>query len=256
MRFFNCICLAFITFCTEVMADGEVNNDYQPKTYADISQKAQENAMKYDGFKTFAGLCYSATSFKASVEGGSSNTQKDFNVFMFTFGLSGSKIFKQNFLAGVSLATDICSSKKKESGWDGLNADYNAIRGPVHSARGKLNGELKIPSINFELALQLAYIFKKLTSYAFLKLGASRIEGTYCYNAGGNEVGKVKAVGFVPLIGLGGGKNFNNKFGAVIEVNFPICKTIKKNTDFTEHKIKLGKKTIRLLGTYSAKLSF
>ena len=265
-------CITLLAFCTVAVAadednDGsqpkiysaaanEVNDGSQPKIYSDISPKAQEDAMKYGGFKLLAGLCYSMSSFEASIPGGSCNTKKDFSAFRIAFGVSGSKVFRKKFLGGLSLTVDMFGSKTKNDGWNGLNADYSNLRGPIYRSYGNLNGSLKVPSINLEFATQFAYIFKKYASYAFLKLGLAREEGTYCYKAGAVEIGKVKAIGLVPLIGVGGGKNLNQKFGVMFEINLPVRKKVKKNFDSVEQEIKLGRKTIRLLGTYAAKLSF
>lgn len=245
MRLYCGICLAMISFFAVAEEEGE------PTVYVDVSKKAQEEATKYDGPKLLAGLSYSWVSFQASVTNGLKSTKKEVNNFMLTVGVDYSKKLKKKFLAGMCVIADVWKGQKKTGSWSDMNNDYNTFRGPTFNAFGERHAELTTANIIPEVSLRGGYLFKQLKSAAFVKAGIQRVEGTYRYRAGLHETSKVKALAWVPLIGIGGEKRINKKFGVRMELNFPLNRTVKKYNDLVEHQTKMGRRTVRLMGTLS-----
>ena len=69
----------------------------------------------------------------------------------------------------------------------------------------------------------------------------------------------VKAVKLIPTLGIGGFKRFNKKFGVSFEWNFPVMKrenekvltNLQGEGSSLEHRVKMGRSTIRVLATYN-----
>jgi hypothetical protein len=86
---------------------------------------------------------------------------------------------------------------------------------------------------------------------AFLKLGVSKVGCSYSYTQSGVKMYDVDVSTFVPSIGLGFERKFNKKWGVAIEGNISLKQTKKKTQMNIEHKIKMDRKDLRILGTYT-----
>ncbi len=227
------------------------DNNYQPKVYADITKQAQEQAVKYDGIKLLFGLGYSFADFNASLTDRNNNTKNSMNHFMLTIGCDYSKALKHNIILGASLLMDIWKKQKKSNYWSGLNADYDSVRGHLYG--GNKDGDVQNSSLIPEISLKAGYIFKSLKSYAGIKLGVIRLEGTYRYRVNNYEISSTKYNGFTPFFGFVAFKNINNKFGVMIEINKSLNKKSKRSFDSVEQQTKMNSTTVRILGTIQMK---
>lgn len=255
MRLISCFCLGLFAF--EVFAQGGSASwdDSGPEIYSDISKKAQQNAVRHDGFKVVGGITYSMASFNATIRSGSSRTKQDINNLMLTFGLDYSKKFKKNFIIGGVFLLDLWKTQKKSGDMQIFNYDYyDRTLASWGTSYSTYSGELKTPCITPELALKGGYIFKNMGTIAFLKLGLQRMKAEYTYYVDGKKISSVKAIKYIPLIGIGGHKRFNKKLGVSFELNFPIKREHKGEISYgttVQHRVKMGRTTIRVLATYS-----
>lgn len=253
MKFFGSICLGLLA--SSVFAE---SNNSSPDVYIDVSKKAQLNAIKYDGWKFIGGLNYSMSNFKATITGGFKNTEQNVNNFMLTTGIEWSKKFQRRFIIGVSLLADIWKAQKKTGDWQIFNYDFYDRLCNSYIYSGSLDGELKSSCIIPELSVKGGYIFRNMGTIAFLKLGLQYIQGEYSYLNAGLNIASAKAIKIIPLIGIGGYRRFNKKWGMSLEVNFPFrretektLKNLGEKLETFNHKIKMGRKSIRILATYS-----
>jgi len=253
MKIFNYICLGILSLETVAAVDGS-----SPDVYMDISKRAQQNAIRYDGWKIVGGLTYSMPSFQATIKGSSLKTEQTLNNFMVTMGVEWSKKIKKKFLIGASVSADIWRTQEKKGEWQEFNyAFYESPNAQSYITKNdSLDGRLKMSSIIPELSVRGGYIFRNFETVAFLKVGAQYMQANYRYALSGHEICSAKAVKLIPIIGIGGYKRYNKKLGFSLELNFPF----KRDTEQTLndvgggtviHKIKMGRKTVRILATYS-----
>lgn len=255
MKFANCFCLGLLVCDVFAQGGNTFGDDSGPEIYADISKKAQQNAIKYDGLKILGGLTYSMASFDATIRTGSSRTKQNVNNFMLTLGLDYSKKFKKSFIVGGMFLLDFWKAQKKSGDMQIFNYDYydrNLVSWA--SLYNTLSGELKTPCMTPELAIKGGYIFRNMGTIAFLKLGVQRMKAEYIYYVDGIKISSVKAIKYIPLFGIGGHKRFNKKLGVSFELNFPFKREYEGETDYGSkiyHKVKMGRTTVRVLATYS-----
>jgi len=253
MKIFNCICLGILSL--EVFA---AVDDSSPEVYIDVSKRAQQNAVKYDGWKIVGGLTYSMPSFQATIKGSSLKTEQTMNNFMLTAGIEWSKKIKKKFIIGASVLADIWKTQEKTGEWQEFNyAFYDSPNAQSYiKGNESLDGRLKMSSIVPEISVRGGYIFRNFETIAFVKVGAQYMQANYRYALSGHEICSAKAVRLVPIFGIGGYKRYNKKLGFSLELNFPF----KRDTEQTLndigggtviHKIKMGRKTLRVLATYS-----
>ncbi|MDR0678429.1 MAG: hypothetical protein LBF44_02740 [Holosporaceae bacterium] len=257
MRTSRCFCLALCVFASVVFQETKVfgaessqeNSPKEPNVYVDISQSARENAVSFDGIRGLLGLFFTMQNFEASIGNSKNFTGNNMNQFGLYFGMEYSKSFRKGFLIAVNMETDISKKKKKEGSWKDLNDEYNIQRGQVYL--GEKTGKLESDAICPGVALKCGYILPKYESVIFLKLGISKVNGKYYYNSSGAEVCNVNVNTYVPSLGLGVERKINRKWGAAIEANLPIKRSTKNIQDNVEHKMKVGRKDLRLMAIYS-----
>ncbi len=251
MRFLAGVCLGLIAFNAMAQNEDDTNDGFHAKVYSDVSKKAQQNAIKYDGWKILGGLTYSMSMFSAGAKGSVVYTENNINNFMLTFGLDYSKRFRKRFLLGAVGLLDIWKAQRKGGDWQDFNYEYYSRVGPNYWNYGTLDGGLKTQSIIPEFAVKGGYIFRRMGTVVYLKAGAQYMRCEYVYTNSGLEVCSYEVVKFVPLIGFGGQKRLNKKFGIAFELNFPFKRDYEKTIDNLTHRVKVGRKTIRVLVTYS-----
>lgn len=253
MKIFNCICLGILVFEAFAAID-----DSSPEIYVDVSKRAQQNAVKYDGWKIVGGLTYSMPDFCATIKGSSVKTEQTLNNFMVTAGVEWSRKIKKKFIIGAWALADIWKTQEKTGDWQTFNyAFYDSPNAQSYIiGNNSLDGRLKMSSIIPEISVRGGYIFRNLETVAFIKLGAQYMQANYRYALSGHEICSAKAVKLIPIFGIGGYKRYNKKWGFSLELNFPF----KRDTEQTLsdigggtviHKIKMGRKSIRVLATYS-----
>ena len=255
MKFASCFCLGLLAFGAFAQGGDTSWEDSGPEIYSDISKKAQQNAVKYDGLKILGGLTYSMASFNATIRTGSNRTKQDVNNFMFSVGLDYSKKFKKNFIVGGTFLLDFWKAQKKSGDMQIFNYDYYdrilSTWGPEYST---YSGELKTPCMTPEISIKGGYIFRNMGTIAFLKLGAQRMKAEYTYYVDGMKISSVNAIKYIPLFGIGGHKRFNKKLGVSLELNFPLRREhegVINSGSTIYHKTKMGRTTVRVLATYS-----
>lgn len=256
MKFINCFCLGLLFFDV-VSANSSTSweDDSGPEVYIDVSKRAQQNAVKYDGLKLLGGLTYSMSSLNATIKTGANRTKKDMNNFMFTLGIDYSKKFRKNFIVGGTFLLDFWKAQKETGDMQVFNYDYydRLLNSSYYSSFNTLSGELKMPCMTPEISIKGGYIFRNMGTIAFLKLGVQRMQAKYVYYVDGHQISSINAIKYVPLFGIGGHKRFNKKLGVSFEVNFPYKRECEKATEYPTlyHKIKMGRTTVRVLATYS-----
>ena len=174
MKFANCFCLGLL-FCDVFAQGGNTSwDDSGPEIYSDISKKAQQNAIKYDGLKILGGLTYSMASFDATIRTGLTRSKQNIDNFMLSVGLDYSKKFKKSFIIGGMFLLDFWKSQRKEGDMQIFNYDYYdrtlSSWGPEYST---YSGELKTPCMTPELAIKGGYIFRNMGTIAFFKAGSA-----------------------------------------------------------------------------------
>jgi hypothetical protein len=220
----------------------------EPTIYADVSQSAIDNAVSFDGIRGIIGIGIGLQQYNSSITGGSNYTSNDMNVFALTAGLGYAKSFKSNLLIGIDILADLSPKKKKDGDWKSLNSDLDAKA--VGDKYGKLNTDMLTPS----LGIRVGYAFQEYKTAVFAKFGASMVSGSYVYYQNGAKVADVDVNAIVPTIGLGAEHRFNKQWGVSLEANMPIKRVNKKTAGNAEHKIKVGRTDIRLLGIYNVAL--
>jgi len=259
MKFVSSFCLGLLVFNAASAID-----DSKPEVYIDISKRAQLNAIRFDGWKLIAGLAYSMASFEACTKTTPGTTERSLNNFMLTTGFDYSKKFKNKYLFGVSVLADFWKAQKKAGDWQAINKSFHDDLFAHYSEKYPgiaPEGTIKIPSIVPEVAIKGGYIFRNLGTVAFIKLGMQYMQAEYIYSnaTDGIKIDSVKAVKLIPLLGIGGFRRFNKKFGISFEWSFPLFKAenqkillnIQGEGSSLEHRVKMGRSTIRILGTYS-----
>ncbi len=234
---------AFATFASD--------SDLEPTIYADISESAQEAAITFDGVRGFAGLVLQSIKYQSRTENNSTQTENKINMFGLSIGVEYAKAFRQGFLIGFDVSADINKKKKKEGNWKALNAAYDADTSTIYVGVDDLKtGKLETEAITPNISLKVGYLLPKFKSLLFLKAGISKLGGTYHYNFAGANVCKVDVSKFIPVIGLGAEYKINSRWGAALEANMSLKKTCTKRLANIQHKIKIGRQDIRIMGTY------
>lgn len=255
MKFASCFCLGLMFFDAFAMGDGVSKGGLSPEVYSDISRRAQQNAMKFDGWKLVGGLTYGMSSFYASIRTGSKQTKQNINDFMLTGGVDYSRKIKKNFIIGGAFLLDFWKSQKKTGDMQIFNYDYYArlLDTYYSSSLNTLSGELKMPSFLPELSVRGGYIFQNMGTIAYLKLGLQRIKAKYTYYVDGHQISSLNAIRYIPIFGIGGYKRWSKKFGISFELSLPYKREYEGTTEnpTLRHKIKMGRSTIRVLVTYS-----
>ncbi len=254
MKFVGCFCLNLLVFAVFAEESGDSWESSSPEIYSDISRKAQQNAVKYDGWKVVGGLTYSMSSFSSTIRTGSNNTKQNMDNFMLTVGIDYSKKLKKRFIIGGEFLLDFWKSQKKSGDMQIFSYDYyDRILQSWGTSYNTFSGDLKIPCMMPELSLKGGYIFRNMGTVVFLKLGAQRMQAEYRYYVDGKQISSINAIRYIPMFGIGGHKRFNKKLGVSFELNFPYRRECEKVTDNPTlyHRVKLGRTTVRILATYS-----
>jgi hypothetical protein len=226
-----------------------VSGESQPRVYADISKSAQENAVSFDGIRGIFGVHFMFPKFGASIAERGNFTEHNFNIVGVNAGVGYSKSFRKNFLLAIDIGTDICKKGKKEGDWNTLNREYERERGGVY--HGERSGKFESSPLLPNIALKCGYLFLNFKSVVFAKVSVSKVSGTYYYMRNGAKVCNADVSVYVPSIGVGIERKINKKWGASLEANMAIKRAAKKTEDGVEHKVRVGRKDLRIMGTYS-----
>ena len=237
---------AVLSMCSALADEGGL----EPKIYVDISEAAQEEAVTFDGFRTLFGVVYQYVKYRAFTANNSQDTENKMNMFSLAVNAEYARSFRNGFLVGVDIGTDISQNKKKEGSWADLNAAYDGDTSATYTVTALKNGKLETGIFTPYIALKAGYAIPRVELLAFLKAGLSRLSGTYHYTYGGAKISKVEVSKFVPHIGLGVEHKINSKWGAILEANISLHKECTKTLGGVSHKIKLGRSDIRIMGTY------
>lgn len=246
MKRIICICSVLCLF--NAFSVDNAAEEAEPTIYADVSQSAINNAVSFDGIRGIIGIGIGFQQYNSSISGGSNYTSNDMNVFALTAGIGYAKSFKNNLLIGIDILADLSTKKKKEGDWKTLNSDFDITQaGDKH---GKLNTDMLTPSIG----IRVGYACPEHKTAVYGKFGISRVSGSYEYTLNGNKVADVDVNAIIPTLGIGAEHRFNKQWGVSLEANMPIKRVNKKTAGNVEHKIKVGRTDIRLLGIYNLAL--
>ncbi|MDR0632449.1 MAG: hypothetical protein LBF54_04425 [Holosporaceae bacterium] len=232
-------------------SDNDASSD--PTVYVDISKSAREDAVSFGGARGLFGADLAFQDFDASVGNASNSTKNNVNLLGVCLGMEYAKAFRKGFLVAVDVGMDVSKKAKKDGSWSALNSEYETQRGVAHP--GSRTGKLDSDTVSLNVAVKGGYLLPTYNSMMFLKLGVSKVGGTYSYKQGNNKVCDVKVSAYVPSLGLGIERKINKKWGASLEANLSLKKTSKKNCDNVEHKVKIGRTDIKLMAIYSVPLS-
>ena len=223
-------------------------NGMDPEVVAQISQTAVDKAASPDGIKGILGILIGPQKFEGSITNGQKTTSQKIGVFGLTAGLEYAKSFKNKLFLAVQILADIAPKKKKEDSWKALNEDFDSRISDAGERKAKLQTDMITPS----LGLKAGYLFRKQRCVAYLKLGISRISGKYTYDLNGKNFATASVNAIAPNIAIGGEYRINKKIGSSMEIGFPIKKRIHKKTiNGIEHKSKISRVEVRILGTYT-----
>lgn len=226
-------------------------NTMEPIVEAQISQSAVDKAASPDGVKCAFGFLISPQEYEASIANGKGTTAQKLNVFAITAGAEYAKSFKNRLFLAVQLLLDFAKKKKQEGNWHALNEDfdfYSYMLPIIGEKRAKFQTDMVTPS----LGLKAGYLFRKQRCVAYFKLGISRLSGEYTYKLNNENFANVKANTIAPNLSIGCEYRINNKIGVSAEIGFPIKKNIHKKSFYgVEHRTKISRMEIRILGTYT-----
>lgn len=250
MKKIACCLFSSIFFSQVIAANGNNGgaNAMNPEVVAEISQTAIDKAASPDGIKGILGILVGPQKFEGSIADGQKTTSQKIGVFGLTAGLEYAKSFKNKLFLAVQVLADISSRKKKEDSWKALNEDFDSRISDAGERKARLQTDMITPS----LGLKAGYLFRKQKCVAYLKLGIARISGKYIYDLNGANFATASVNAIAPNIAIGGEYRINKKIGASMEIGFPIKKRIHKKTiNGIEHRSKISRVEIRLLGTYT-----
>ncbi len=246
MKYVACVFSTFLAFNAYSVggASNNAGDEASPTIYADVSQSAIDDAVSFDGVRGIVGFGYGTSQYAASL--GSNFTSNELGMFSLVAGLGYAKSFKNNILVGLDVYSDISPKKKKEGGWSSLNSNYDATQ-QTGTKYGKLNTDIFTPS----LGIRVGYVFVGYKTVVSAKLGFSKVTGSYEYYLNGSKASDIDVDAIVPTVGLCGEHKLNRQWGVSLEANLPIKRVVKKTSNNVEHRIKVGRTDIRLLGIYS-----
>lgn len=223
-------------------------NSMDPVVVAQISQTAIDKAASPDGIKGILGLLIGPQKFEGTITNGQKNSSQKINIFALTAGLEYAKSFKNKLFLAIQILTDISPRKKKEDSWKVFNEDFDFRVSNAGERKARLQTDIITPS----LGLKAGYWFRKQKCVAYLKLGISRISGKYIYDLNGTNFATANVNAIAPNIAIGGEYRINKKIGANMEIGFPINRRIHKKTiNGIEHRSKISRIEVRILGTYT-----
>lgn len=226
-------------------------NANQPQVFADISEAAQEAAVKFGGMRVLLGTMFSQYKLNTGLVNKNQNADHKMNIVGLTLGGEYSKSFHKNFLLAMGLQIDWTVRRHIEGSWGKINPAYEDTRGRYWSGdrSASVENSVIVPSI----FVKGGYLLRKYSSAIFLKLTVSQIKTKYKYMQNGTEIGNTEMKWYSPSIGLGAERKFNSKWGTVIEANFAVPRKSKKNSDYCNHQVKLGKFDARIMATLTLK---
>lgn len=224
----------------------------EPEIYADISQEAQEDSVKFDGMRLLAGLLYSQNKLTFGLENKPVTASHSVGLVGATIGGEYAKSFKKNFWFAVNLSADITKKGKKSGSWKEINPAYDTVKGTATSEKREAQFETSsfVPSVSVKVGYQL----KSWTSLVFLEAGCSFAENVKCrYSRNGQEVGSSEMTFLVPKVGLGVEKKFNSKWSTVIKANMSLNRKSKKTIDQQEHQVKMRRISASVMAVFTTK---
>lgn len=224
----------------------------EPEIYADISEEAQEDSIKFDGLRLLAGLLYSQCKLTVGITDKPETASHTMGFIGGTIGGEYAKSFKKNFLFALNLSVNITKKGKKSGSWEEINPAYDKSKGPAGT--NKREAQFEIPSFVPSVSLKVGYQFKSWASLLFLEAGCHFAENIKCrYSQNDQEAGSAEMTYLTPNVGLGVEKKFNSKWSAVIKANMSLNKTSKKMIDKHEHRVKMRRISASIMGVLTTK---
>jgi hypothetical protein len=240
------VCLFYVFYFFHSYASYSNMNDMDPSIYADISQSAINNAVSFDGPYCSGGLGLLFSKYGASISGGNSYSSNTISIIAPIIGAGYWKTLKNDFLFGIDMLVSFSKKEKKYDNWNIMNSDFNGAIAGGTERQGKLSTDIITPS----LGIKFGYVLKEHKLAVFGKLVVSKMGGKYSYYSSTKNC-NVNISALVPGICIGWEIKINKKIGISFEVGTSINKTVKKTSENLEHRVKLGKTDIKILGTYS-----
>jgi hypothetical protein len=222
----------------------------------DISPKAVENSVSFEGVRLFGGIVLDSSAQSNSIVGSEiAATKNSFTSVGLNFGVEYAKSLKkikalEDFLCSIGVMVDLFSRKKHEGGCETLNKGYdNAIRSTYQQSR---TGVIKTGMFSPSLILKAAYRISQIDSVVFLKLIMFYKTAKQEYYGDDKKIADINVSALCPAIGAGIEYKISKKYGAALEFCFPLQKTFKKVVGELQHKIDLSGFNVRLIVTCSA----
>lgn len=228
----------------EEISAGEGDDSMEPEVYADVSKRAVDKAAAPNGVSAMIGIGTGTETHNASIK--DSNTYTDHEMKKIFSGIIGGgyqKTLKHNIVTGLDAFVNFARKKKLDGSWESLNQAYSN----KENKEGTKTSHFHTSSKTLSLEARLGYLLKKYRTTAFATLGMMQISGQYEYDLDAKRHFTVKVKSLVPTIGIGAEKKFSKKLGIRAEYCYPL----KKNVTKSDHKIKMGKSDLRLLGVYN-----
>lgn len=248
---------------------------FEPKVYADVSEKSQNESVSMGGTRILAGIKFGTDQYKTSMIHSAEN-KHSFSPVGLTLGAEYAAYTKSGMLWGVEMTADICSSKKKEGAWTDINAAYDSFKRTHHFIGNNIDhpvGQFETSAIIPNIAFKLGFPLKKYQSLLFGKVGLSIVKGTCRYYDQHNSVqhlaqyppdGRepidiVSASIIVPFVAFGAERKFNKTWGAIIEMSFSLNRAKSSRvsarqdlyTIYSDHKISAQRIVFRAMASYT-----
>lgn len=223
-----------------------------PEVYADISEEAQKDSIKFDGARVLAGVSYYKSKINTGLVGIRESADHNLKFLGLTAGGEYVKTFKKKFvlLGGINV---ILEEKGKDDGsWETINPAYNMLMG---NAPGTRYAKIETPAFVPSVYVKAGYQLKNKLTMIFLKAGAAMEKVRCLYKLNGEEIGSGEIVCYTPMVGLGAEHKFNKKWGITADVNVSIARKSKKEINGIQHQIRVRRVGVGIMGVYSLKLS-
>lgn len=238
-------------FCIGVANCGAMSGE--PEIYADISQEAQEDSVKFEGMRLLAGLLYAQNKLTFGLAGSETTAGHSMGLIGATIGGEYAKSFKKNFWFAVNLSADITKKCKKIGSWKEINPAYEENKGSGGVGE-KRDAQFETASFVPSVSVKVGYQLKPWTSLVFLEAGCSFAENVKCrYSKDGRDFDSCEMTFLVPKVGLGVEKKFNSKWSTIIKANMSLNRKSKKIMGNTEHQVKMRRISASIMAVFTTK---
>ena len=231
----------------------------QPENEVSVSQDAIDRAASPRGGYAVFGIGLGGQKYGASLAGGAGKfTENRIGAPSIILGGGITNTLKNNFVVGIDGIIHFSRRRKIKGSWADLNADLNSqeketpeTESPEKETTGNRTGSLESNMIGPSIGLRSGYWIRRHKTAIFGKLGVAMLSGRYNYSSENNLEKTVNVTSFSPQLGFGAEIRLSKKMGLIFEYNFTTGGAAAKQVKEDEHRIRLNRTDVRIMGTYS-----